>query len=182
MESIVDDMLSEISICLMGIPGNDVESFLNTIKKTNRVFMLGAGRSGLVVKMAAMRLMHLGCTVHVVGETTCPSIQSGDTLLIVSGSGKTPGIITSAIKAEELGAKVISVTCNSSSLLSQHVHQQVVLKAAIKDEHENPLSIQFAGTLFEQSALLFLDSIFHALWKKSGQAASALWSRHTNME
>jgi 6-phospho-3-hexuloisomerase len=32
--------------------------------QTGRVFIAGAGRSGLVLRVAAMRLMHLGLTVH----------------------------------------------------------------------------------------------------------------------
>ena len=43
-------------------------------------------------KMAAMRLMHLGLTVHVVGETTAPAIRSNDLLLAASGSGTTAGV------------------------------------------------------------------------------------------
>ena len=40
----------------------------------NRVFVAGAGRSGLVLRMAAMRLMHLGLTVHIAGDTTTPAV------------------------------------------------------------------------------------------------------------
>jgi 6-phospho-3-hexuloisomerase len=35
--------------------------------------------------MAAMRFMHLGYTVHVVGETTTPAAGKDDVLLAVSG-------------------------------------------------------------------------------------------------
>ena len=54
-----------------------------------RVFVLGAGRSGLALRMTAMRLMHLGLDVHVVGEVTTPAIERGDLLVTASGSGTT---------------------------------------------------------------------------------------------
>lgn len=56
-----------------------------------RVFVHGAGRSGLALQMTAMRLMHVGLQVHVVGETTTPAIGEGDLLLTASGSGTTSG-------------------------------------------------------------------------------------------
>jgi D-arabinose 5-phosphate isomerase GutQ len=37
----------------------------------------------------AMRLMHLGATSFVVGETITPSIQENDVFVAISGSGKT---------------------------------------------------------------------------------------------
>jgi 6-phospho-3-hexuloisomerase len=39
--------------------------------------------------MAAMRFMHLGVPAHAVGEPTAPSIRVGDTLVMISGSGRT---------------------------------------------------------------------------------------------
>ena len=60
-----------------------------------RVFVAGAGRSGLVLRMFAMRLMHFGPTVHVAGDTTTPAISSGDLLLVASGSGTTSGVVNS---------------------------------------------------------------------------------------
>src|SRR5680860_827298 len=56
------------------------------LHRAGRVFVLGAGRSCLALRMTAMRLMHLGLTVHVVGEVTAPAIAAGDVLLAASGS------------------------------------------------------------------------------------------------
>ena len=38
---------------------------------------MGAGRSGLVAKAFAMRLMHLGLEAFVVGETITPALNKG---------------------------------------------------------------------------------------------------------
>ena len=56
------------------------------------VFVAGSGRSGLAMRSFAMRLIHLGLSAHVVGETTTPRITDRDLLLIGSGSGSTPGL------------------------------------------------------------------------------------------
>ena len=51
-----------------------VERFVEEILKANKVFVYGAGRSGLVGKAFAMRLMHLNLNVYVVGEIITPGI------------------------------------------------------------------------------------------------------------
>ena len=37
----------------------------------------------------AMRLMHLGFVVYVIGDVTTPSINEDDCLIAISGSGET---------------------------------------------------------------------------------------------
>ena len=64
----------------------EVETLIHEIKTAKRIFVMAAGRSGLALKMAAMRFMHLGYTVYVVGETVTPAILEGDLLLVASGS------------------------------------------------------------------------------------------------
>jgi hypothetical protein len=80
--------------------------------------VLGEGRSGLAVRMAAMRLMHLGCRVHVVGETTTPALNDGDVLIAVSGPGGTPGVAMTAEQAKVAGGRIVAVTTTASSPLA----------------------------------------------------------------
>lgn len=147
-----------------------------------RVFVLGAGRSGLALKMSAMRLMHLGLTVHVVGEVTSPAIQSGDLLLVASGSGTTPAIVRAAETANGVGATILALSTTAESPLAQLATVTVVIPAAAKQDHAGQVSAQYSGGLFEQAVLLVGDSLFHALWKASGATAEALWPRHANLE
>jgi 6-phospho-3-hexuloisomerase len=51
--------------------------------RTRRWFCSGQGRSGLVARMAAMRLMHVGFDAHAVGEATAPSVAKGDGLVMI---------------------------------------------------------------------------------------------------
>lgn len=89
------------------------------IDKNKRIFILGAGRSGLMARGFAMRLVHIGYTVYVIGETITPSIQAGDVLVSVSGSGKTGSVLNPSKKAKETGAALISVTSDQHSPLGQ---------------------------------------------------------------
>ncbi|MGA9080797.1 MAG: 6-phospho-3-hexuloisomerase, partial [Halobacteriota archaeon] len=45
-----------------------VAEIIETHEDRHRIFLLGEGRSGLVARSFAMRLMHLGFDVYVFGE------------------------------------------------------------------------------------------------------------------
>jgi 6-phospho-3-hexuloisomerase len=149
------------------------------IQHAERIFVVGAGRSGLSMRSAAMRLMHAGFTVFVVGETTTPAIGKGDLLIAASGSGTTGSIITAAGKAVAAGAKVLTFSTNTNSslaILSAHV---AVIPAAQKQDHGGTISKQYAGSLFEQFILLLTDAIFQTM---INTPAEELWKRHANLE
>ncbi len=152
------------------------------ISSVHRIFVYGAGRTGLALKAAAMRLMHLGFTVYVVGETTTPAISIGDLLLVASGSGTTSSIVTAAQKARKASATVVALTTAEESPLASYSSAVVILPAAQKQDHGETISKQYAGSLFEQGVWLLMDAVFNVLWKQSGTAAEQLWKRHANLE
>jgi 6-phospho-3-hexuloisomerase len=47
--------------------------------KQGRILVMGAGRSGLVGRAFAMRLLHLGYNAYVLGETIVPAIRERST-------------------------------------------------------------------------------------------------------
>ena len=152
------------------------------VGSAQRVFLLGAGRSGLALQMTAMRLMHLGLTVHVVGEVTSPAIGSDDVLVVASGSGTTEGIVRAAQTAQSVGATIVCLTTDAQSPLADLATVTIVVPAAQKTDHGATLSVQYAGGLFEQSVVFVGDAIFHSLWLASGATADELWPRHANLE
>jgi 6-phospho-3-hexuloisomerase len=152
------------------------------IADSPRVFVLGAGRSGLALRMTAMRLMHLGLDVHVVGEVTAPAIARGDLLLTASGSGTTGSIVRAAETAHAVGARVAAITTAPASPLAALADATIVVPAAEKLDRSASASAQYAGSLFEQVVVLLGDALFHALWRRSGQSADELWPRHANLE
>jgi len=152
------------------------------LQQAKRIFVTGAGRTGLMMKAVAMRLMHLGLNVYVVGETTTPAIQEGDLLLAASGSGTTSAIVKAAEKAHAAGAGIAVLSTTNESPLAEVAQLVVIIPAAQKKDFHGAISEQYAGSLFEQSVLFVGDAVFQALWKLSDIPAEVMWKQHANME
>jgi 6-phospho-3-hexuloisomerase len=158
------------------------EQLAELVSQARRVFVHGAGRSGLALRMTAMRLMHLGLEVHVVGDATTPAIAEGDVLLTASGSGTTESIVRAGRAAVEAGARVALITTARESPLADVASATLVVPAAAKLDRSGTASAQYAGGLFEQAVVLLGDALFHTLWQRSGRTADELWPRHSNLE
>ncbi|MGR0160798.1 6-phospho-3-hexuloisomerase [Paenarthrobacter nitroguajacolicus] len=182
VSSNVSLILGEMANTASGIDYGQVSRLAQQISDAERVFLAGAGRSGLVLRMAAMRLMHLGKTVHVAGDTTTPAINTGDVLVVASGSGTTSGVVKAAQTALSAGARVAAVTANPTSPLAALADAVVVIPAAQKTDHGSEVSQQYSGSLFEQSLFLVTESVFHSLWGATDEPAEQLWLRHANLE
>ena len=175
-------ILAELAGVASDLDYGQVARLAEEVRSADRVFLAGAGRSGLVLRMAAMRLMHLGLTVHVAGDTTTPAITDGDLLLVASGSGTTSGVVKAAQTALAAGARVAAITTNPSSAVAGFADALVVVPAARKTDHGSTLSRQYSGSLFEQSVLLVTESVFQSLWEATAEPAEKLWLRHANLE
>lgn len=159
-----------------------LDTLIHQIKSANQIFVMAAGRSALALKMAAMRFMHLGYTVYVVGEVVTPAILEGDLLLVASGSGTTSTVVSSAEKAKKQKATVIAITADAQSKLAGIADHNILIHAATKTDFGVSVSAQYAGSLFEQFTLLVLESIFMTLWQQSGLTKEDLWPKHANLE
>jgi len=172
------------SLAAAAAAGQDeaAERFVTLIGNADRVFVHGAGRSGLALRMTAMRLMHLGREAMVVGEVTTPAIRAGDVLLTASGSGTTGGIVRAAELAAKAGAKIAVITATPGSPLAELADGLIIVPAPQKQEHRSGKSVQYAGSLFEQAVVLIGDTLFHTLWQRSGLTAEQLWAINANVE
>ena len=170
-----------------------IDEFEDVIIKANNVFVTGAGRSGLAAKAFAMRLMHLGLSAYVVGETISPAINKGDCIIAISGSGETNTIVSAANIAKNRGSKVLAVTSYPESALGQLADGCLFVKGRTKQEvddenymkrqiHGNYTSLTPLGTAFELTTLVFLDAIVSELMEKMEQTESDLKARHTVLE
>ena len=97
-------------------PGS-VTSLVNGIMDSKRIFLMGAGRSGLAARAFAMRLMYSGFIVYFVGETATPAVQPDDLVIAVSGSGETPSIANLGGIAKKIGSKLAVITSNKDSTM-----------------------------------------------------------------
>ena len=169
-----------------------IDTLLNSRKEGRKIFVIGAGRSGLVAKAFAMRLMHMDFDVYVVGETIMPPMKKGDVLIAISGSGRTRTVVSVAEAAKSIGAKVIALTTYPDSPLAKLADIVVRIpgrtKLAIEEDyiirqvrgHHEPLAP--LGTLFEVTTLVFLEGVVVELMSKLGITEEDMKERHANIE
>ncbi len=163
---------------------NRISELINAIQGAKRVFVMGAGRSGFVAKAFAMRLMHLGYNVYVVGETVTPRIDKEDILIAISGSGETTSVVNISKKAKEvIGSKLVAITGNPNSSLAKMSDIVVLVKGKLKNETNEELSqIAPLGTMFELMSLIFLDGLVAELMKVKNLSEKDLAERHAVLE
>ncbi|MGO4297993.1 6-phospho-3-hexuloisomerase [Glutamicibacter sp. MCAF14] len=178
----LDLVHSEIEATVRGVKPRQVIELAAQLRAAPRVFVAGAGRSGLALRMAAMRLMHLGLAVHVAGDATTPAISEGDLLLVASGSGTTAGVVQSVRTAQRVGARIAAITTDPSSPIGTAAHVLVEVPAAGKTDHGSSITRQYSGSLFEQALFLITEIVFHTLWNADDATAQQLWQRHANLE
>jgi 6-phospho-3-hexuloisomerase len=169
-----------------------VTSLVNGIMGAQRIFLMGAGRSGLAAKAFAMRLMHMGFHVYVVGETTTPAVTPDDLVIAVSGSGETPSIASLGAIAKKIGSKLAVITSNKDSTLGKISDIAVRVPGRTKEDinyedyHERRMmgypQLAPLGTIFEISALVFLDAVISELMVRTGASEAELKKRHTVFE
>ncbi len=149
------------------------------LDRAERIFVSGAGRSKLVGNFFAMRLVHSGYDVSVVGEIVTPSIKQGDLLIVISGSGETEQLIAFTKSAKKIGADVILISSKAESTigdLSDGVFQigSSELYGSVKGM---PM-----GTVFELSTLIFLESTVSHIIHEKGIPEEQMRERHANLE
>jgi 6-phospho-3-hexuloisomerase len=185
MKAIIRAVANEISTVLSNVKEEEALKLVTELRKAKRIFVLGEGRSGLMGKAFAMRLMHGGYHVYVVGETITPSIEAGDLLVVISGSGSTDSIFHFIEKAKKVGAKVFLVTTNRESKIASISNEMLVIPAATKYRRRNePQTIQPLGNQFDQSVHLLLDAIiiYSLQIETNEQLNEEMRKRHTNLE
>ena len=193
MISAIEAILDNIRDAEEYLIEEDIAQFIEIITTADNIFVTGAGRSGLAAKAFAMRLMHLGLSSYVVGETISPAINAGDCILAISGSGETNTIVTAAKISKKRGAKVLALTSYPESSLGQLADGLIRVKGRTKVEvdDENYLKRQIKGnytsltplgTAFELTSLVFLDGLVSELMETMGKTEEDLKNRHTVLE
>jgi len=128
-----------------------VAEIIATHKNRHRIFLLGEGRSGLVARSFAMRLMHLGFDVYVFGAVVTSNTDSSLGKIAtntVTIRGRTEADETSFLERQVTGVS-ISLT---------------------------PL-----GTLFEINVMVFLDSVIAGLIAALQKKEEELEERHSDL-
>jgi len=178
-------ILEELKESALQIDESQIEQFISYIGPKKRIYVAGAGRSGVAIKAFASRLMHLGLEVHIMGDITVPHAQRGDLLIIGSGSGETQSLVSLAQKAKKNGLNIILNTLTSNSTIANLADAKIVLPGAspkVEDKKHKGTSIQPMGSGFEQLSLLVYDAIIMSLMNKLNQTSEMMFERHANLE
>ncbi|MBL7159403.1 SIS domain-containing protein [Candidatus Microgenomates bacterium] len=160
------DFLKELEKVFTKIDKKAFDGFVSEIKKAKRVYVVGAGRSGLVAKNLAMRLVRLGKEVFVIGETVTPVVKSGDLLIAISGSGETGSVLSAVKICRVKGTKILGVTGVVDSPLAKLSHLLIIIPAQIPQRLGSHYQLrELVGvpersptkSLFEVCALIFFE-------------------------
>jgi 6-phospho-3-hexuloisomerase len=174
-------ILNKISSVLQATDDSLVDKIVSAVDRANRIFITGAGRSGLVSRFFAMRLMHSGYKVYMVGEIVTPSIQSGDLFIVISGSGGTETLLPLVKKAKSMGAQIAVVSMKGKSPMADMAD----LVCQIGSGNENSFGIVHGmpmGTIFELSTLVFLEAIISHIVHEKGLTEEGMRAVHANLE
>jgi 6-phospho-3-hexuloisomerase len=179
-------ILKELEGALQQIDPKNADELADAIIGADKVFVAGTGRSQMMIRGLAMRLMHLGFKAYVVGETVTPAIEPSDILIIGSGSGETATLTVMANKTKKVGAKLALITIYPESTIGKLADIVVQIPAATTKSNKDSgaKSIQPGANMFEQSMLLFCDATVMRIIDKNNivDSNAALMKTHANLE
>ncbi len=170
-----DRVLGELGSILHYVDEETVENLVAGILSSDRIFLAGMGRSGLVIRPYAMRLMQLGLQAYVVGDATSPAIGKSDLLIAVSGSGETRITHHIVSAAKGFGARVFLLTGRAESSIGRISDLVIVLPDA-------PLPVLPLKSAFEGAVYILLDAVIVLIMEKTGVTCEKMMERHSNLE
>jgi 6-phospho-3-hexuloisomerase len=169
---VIATVLSEIEAVLDRVEEPGVAVLL----EAPRIFVTGEGRSGFMARAFAMRLMHLGLDVYVIGETVTPPLHPGDLLVAISGSGTTE----TTVRHAERATHVLAVTSEADSPLARAATVVWHIPAATKYQRNG--TIQPLSSLFDQCTHIVLDVACLAVARARDVDNARAVAAHANTE
>ena len=141
-------------------------------------FVYGAGRSGIIGRAFAMRLVQTGLTAYVIGESVTPIVRKGDAVFILSGAGESQSSTQTANIVRREGAELIVLTARATSKLA---HAATLLLSLEFPEDADRRRYAPLGTLFESSSLRLTDAIVAELMRVRHESEESMRRRHAIM-
>ncbi len=167
-----------VTAALAQVDPTTVARMVEILSRAPQIFVYGAGRSGIVGRAFAMRLVQTGLRAYVIGESVTPIVRKGDAVVIVSGQGESYSSIQTANIVRREGAELIVLTGRPTSKLAHTA--SLLLTIEFGDDAERP---RFAplGTLFESAALRFTDAVIAEVLAARGESEASMRRRHAIM-
>lgn len=181
-------LLDQIETSLQKANIDEFHKAVNALCLHNTIFLIGAGRSGLVGNFFGMRLMHLGKNSYHVGGINTPAIQKNDLLIAISGSGNTSTVVNAVKKAQQFGAEVLAVTANPRSTIYDIADYKITIDSRKRDKRVDTIDLDKTvlrktpmGTSFELSALMYLETIVSELMHVCNINEMDMKGKHVNL-
>lgn len=172
-------ILDRLTTILSETDKSNTAKLLKLVDEAGRIFIGGAGRSLLVSRFFAMRLVHSGYNVNMIGEIVTPAIKAGDLLVLVSGSGGTETLLPFVKKAKSVGAKLVVISMKKTSPMADAAD----LTIQIGNDSSFPLTKGMPmGSQFELSTLLYLESAIGDIIEAKGLTEEGMRAIHANLE
>lgn len=173
----------ECQRALQKIDEEQSQQLVEAILNADEVFFIGVGRVMLSLQAICKRFAHFGIKAHCVGEITEPAITDKDLLIVGSGSGETLFPVAIAQKAKKIGTKVAWIGSNQESTIAKLADYKVRIPVQSKLNKPDELHSQQPMTsLFEQTLLLYGDSLAMEIMERKGLQFENLWKYHANLE
>ncbi len=171
----LESLVGACSKALSGISEKDRNNLIDRILSAKRVFIFGVGRSGLVGQTFAIRLVQMGLQVSFVGDMTTPILKKDDLLILISNTGNTMSVVTTARIAHRLGTHVISITSNKDGDLVKTSDDAIFVTTPSDKEITEMAPL---GTVFEDATVLFFDTLVPILMKRLNLQEQDLRNNH----
>ncbi|MGI0054762.1 MAG: SIS domain-containing protein [Thermoplasmata archaeon] len=174
-----DRYISErVSATLAHVDPTTIERVLELFARAPKIFVYGAGRSGIIGRAFAMRLVQAGLSAYVIGESVTPIVRRGDLVVIFSNRGESYSSIATANIVRREGADLLVVTGKAVSKLAHAASLLIVLE--IPEDAERAFLAPL-GTLFEAASLRLSDALIAEWMRVRGETEDSMRRRHAIM-
>jgi len=174
-ERYIGDRVSE---SLTRIEPKAIARAVAILNEAPQIFVYGAGRSGIIGRAFAMRLVQAGLRAYVIGESVTPIVRRGDAVFILSGQGESYSSIQTANIVRREGADLVVLTGRPGSKLAHAATLLLVIEFA---EDSDRASLAPLGTLFESASLRLTDALVAELLRARGETEESMRRRHAIM-
>lgn len=167
-------ILKEADQIVKNVDYDTIKLSVDSILRSKQTFVYGVGRSGIVGKAFAMRLVQMGLKAYFIGESTTPIVEKGDSVVVISNTGETMSAIQTAEIVNRVGAHSIVLTSEPESSLAKLAEILIVLRTG------EDINTDYAplGTVFEDSAFIVLDGMISEIMERKGENEESMRSRH----
>ncbi len=155
-----------------------VSRAVEILTRAPSTFVYGAGRSGIIGRAFAMRLVQAGLSAYVIGESVTPIVRRGDAVFILSNRGESYSSIQTANIVRREGAELVVVTARPTSKLA---HAASLLLPLDFPEEPSRANLAPLGTLFESASLRLTDALICEIMRVRGESEESMRARHAIM-